>query len=399
MCDTLGFVSEGKSLFAKNSDRSPNEPQLLEYIGAAKHSDDTIKATYINVPQANETHGIFLSRPSWLWGGEIGVNDCGVAIGNEAVWTLGSYGDEALTGMDMLRLALERSSDATEAVKLLTELLETYGQGGNCGYDHEFFYDNSFLVQDANALYVLETAGKDWVYKKYDRASISNRLSIGSDGDAYSGDKCNFALKHTEHVYNIASGSRKRKCLTQKCLASAADTSDMMGALRVHDKGVSNPFASGTVKSTCMHFGGIVGDHTTSSVVADIKKGRTVIWATGCSMPCVSLFKPWVFGEGDAPFINCGSSYWYGREMFIRKLIGKKLPDEYYLERDSIEKGWIELIDGGACDITGNCLEEEKAFFEKWSKYDFEPAGAGSAFLKRWDEKTKVLLEERETAF
>ena len=32
MCDTMGFFHEGSAIFAKNSDRSPNEPQVLEYI-------------------------------------------------------------------------------------------------------------------------------------------------------------------------------------------------------------------------------------------------------------------------------------------------------------------------------------------------------------------------------
>lgn len=28
MCDTMGFFHEGSAIFAKNSDRSPNEPQV-----------------------------------------------------------------------------------------------------------------------------------------------------------------------------------------------------------------------------------------------------------------------------------------------------------------------------------------------------------------------------------
>ena len=36
MCDTLGIIENkgNRALFAKNSDRSPNEPQILEYIPA-----------------------------------------------------------------------------------------------------------------------------------------------------------------------------------------------------------------------------------------------------------------------------------------------------------------------------------------------------------------------------
>ena len=37
MCDTMGFFHEGSAIFAKNSDRSPNEPQVLEYIPAKDH--------------------------------------------------------------------------------------------------------------------------------------------------------------------------------------------------------------------------------------------------------------------------------------------------------------------------------------------------------------------------
>lgn len=52
----------------------------------------------------SETHAVILSRPSWLWGAEMGANEHGVCIGNEAVWTKEPVGKgEALLGMDLLR--------------------------------------------------------------------------------------------------------------------------------------------------------------------------------------------------------------------------------------------------------------------------------------------------------
>ena len=202
MCDTMGFFYEGSAIFAKNSDRSPNEPQVLEYIPAKDHDETELKVTYTTVPQVPHTKAILISRPVWLWGAEMGVNEDGVCIGNEAVFTKGAYHKEndTLIGMDYLRLALERASTAKEAVDVITELLPVYGQGGNCAYDHKFYYDNSYLIMDRHHIFILETADKEWACEEVDRGSISNRLSQ---------DKA-FARKHKDPVYSTFSGSGDR---------------------------------------------------------------------------------------------------------------------------------------------------------------------------------------------
>ena len=99
-------------------------------------------------------------------GAEMGFNEYGLNIGNEAVFTKEKKGKDSLIGMDMLRLALERTKKAKEALDLIIELLQEYGQGGNCGYDHNFHYHNSFLIADREEAYVLETAGKYYAAKK-----------------------------------------------------------------------------------------------------------------------------------------------------------------------------------------------------------------------------------------
>lgn len=403
MCDTLGSLANGKVLFGKNSDRSPNEPQILEYFPPAIHDETDLEATYIRVPQVKETHGVLLSRPSWMWGAEIGVNDCGVCIGNEAVFTLGKYGKTGLTGMDMLRMALERSENAKSAVSTVIELLERFGQGGNCGYDHDFFYDNSFLIMDRGELYVLETCGREWVCKKYDRASISNRLSIGADGDRYSGGKAyDFRARHTERFYTLGSGSGARQAQTGRCVGTLRSVGDVFSALRTHGAGVKNPFAQGSVGSACMHFGGIVGDHTTQSMAVELRPDKTVVWATGSSTPCVSLFKPFEFGaEPVSPVFAAGDAeakkYWYAQEKFRRQLIGKCVPAEFFAERDELETSWLTLAETNCIpELSEKCAAEEKEFYARWSAYDFPPAKASRGFVNRWEKKTAVFLGEME---
>ena len=68
------------------------------------------QCTYIEVDQVAHTHTVILSKPAWMWGAEMGANDQGVCVGNEAVWTkLNGPADleEKLLGMDMVRWALE----------------------------------------------------------------------------------------------------------------------------------------------------------------------------------------------------------------------------------------------------------------------------------------------------
>ncbi len=140
MCDTLvalgTHTADGAVWFAKNSDREPGEAQLVEVVAGADHpSSSDVRCTYLSVPQAPRTHTVILSRPFWMWGAEMGVNEHGVAIGNEAVFTRMPYRrDGVLTGMDLLRLALERSGSAEQAVETIVALLYDHGQGGRCGY-------------------------------------------------------------------------------------------------------------------------------------------------------------------------------------------------------------------------------------------------------------------------
>ncbi|MFC6343027.1 carcinine hydrolase/isopenicillin-N N-acyltransferase family protein, partial [Nocardioides hankookensis] len=121
MCDTFVIRGSGGMLLAKNSDRDPNEAQLWEWTPAADHeADEVVRTTYVAVPQVARTHATVVSRPWWMWGAEMGANEHGVAIGNEAVFTKEKASLEpGLLGMDLLRLALERATSAREAAEVV----------------------------------------------------------------------------------------------------------------------------------------------------------------------------------------------------------------------------------------------------------------------------------------
>jgi hypothetical protein len=185
MCDALvalGTVTaSGSTLWAKNSDRPPDERQILEWHGP-RPAEQTTATTYLDVHGSNrQTHGVLVSRPSWMWGVEHGVNDVGVVVGNEMIFTTVDprTAPPGLTGMDIVRLAVERADDAAAAVDVVTEMVERYGQGGS-GHEHRHRpYWSSFLIADARRAFVLETNDRRWALEEVNAVrAISNRTTI-----------------------------------------------------------------------------------------------------------------------------------------------------------------------------------------------------------------------------
>ncbi len=404
MCDTL-FKKIGKNaIFLKNSDRSANEPNLIVYYPKRK-AEGQIKCTYITVTD-KDSLAVLLYKPSWIWGAEMGINEKGVTIGNEAVWTK-SKGKktERLLGMDLLRLALERGETAKEALQIIIDLLIEYGQGGNAGYDHTFYYDNSFLITDGKECYVLETAGKKWAWRKEEsQANISNRLSI-TDNYHESSEKGNFLKGNFEPIYSFFSGSQQRK--TCGCFyldrMKEFSLSDAFDTLRAHHNNADDHtlFTKGSVKSVCMHAGGI-GDHTTGSMAVFYIDNKPYIWVTGSSTPCLSVFKPIVFGKTQAPvFSNQEESlaYFMQREKVNRAIYANIIDATAHrekakkLENEFIAKFLLFIKDANN-DYENLCLEcakEEQKLYDSYAN-EVKLLEEGNGNLSSyWQKKNKNL--------
>ena len=144
MVSTPATSAHGQTLFAKNSDRPQEEAQPLTLRPREKHAEDAVvKLQFVGIPQASTTFRHVGSRPYWCRGYEQGFNEHQVVIGNEALPSrLPETNSPKLIGMELLRLGLERSATAEQAVDVMTALIERHGQGRFANDEGVRTYDN-----------------------------------------------------------------------------------------------------------------------------------------------------------------------------------------------------------------------------------------------------------------
>lgn len=287
MCDTLvalpAATAAGATLFAKNSDRPPDEVQVVQWV-PPRRDHGVLRVTHIDIePAPGHTLGALVSQPTWCWGAEHGVNEAGVAIGNEAIYTTldPRSAPPALTGLDLVRLGLERATDAATAVAVITDLLERYGQGGSghdpAGRTGPKAYWNSFLVADPQAAFVIETSGREYAVEQVAAGgvrAISNRTTIAA-----------FDAQHRHPRQPVERLVDPRWHASQQVLAQRPVTPQaLMAHLRSHDSCAEPGW------SVCMHgrdADGALVEVTTASLVAELPADGSpprVWWLVGA--PC-----------------------------------------------------------------------------------------------------------------
>ena len=384
MCDTIGigqaFTGTQVSIFGKNSDREADETHLvLSVPGMAGIEPQDLKCTYITIPQVPSTHAMVLCKPFWIWGAEMGVNEMGVAIGNEALFTkVRPEKKPGLIGMDLLRLALERAGSAPEAAEVITGLLTEYGQGGPCGYrDKRFSYMNSFIIMDRKDILTLETVGRDYALKRHGgHAAISNKIIIKSDWDSSSLSEGTDFSSLTDPITTFFAGSGSRKSQNDAAMNSlkgALRAVDTFGMLRSH---YGNKPYKGFNCDVCMHACDplIRRSQTTGSMVVELHPdNRFRIFVTAGSAPCLTPFKPYMpavpypdAGRGGSAYSM--DSYWWRHEAYhvsamlrydsIWPLVHKRIAEQ--------EMRWAEEMPAHEWNATGQRLADisHQAFAE-----------------------------------
>ncbi|GAB4475930.1 MAG: dipeptidase [Anaerolineae bacterium] len=440
MCDTMlapgHLTADGAPIFGKNSDREANEAQHLLRVPRTRHAPGSrVQCTYISIPQVEETYEVLLSKPFWIWGAEMGTNEFGVTIGNEAVFAKVPHEKQpGLIGMDLLRLALERARTAREALDVITHLLEEYGQGGNCGYTHTFSYFNSFIIADPNEAWVLETVARMWIAERVrDIRTISNGYTIGSEFDLASPDIISYAVDHgwcrgrddfhmarcyADTINTRFSRSAERQCRTTDLLSKRRGeitVEDVMAVLRDHgpDAGPDfSPVGRNDIFnfSVCAHAGyGPVrlAGQSTGSMVSHLAADVQTHYFTATSAPCTGVFKPVWTGvdlpdTGPAPTgIYDSESLWWQHEILHRAtLINYAARIELYrAERDALEQKFI--AGAQACRATSpeeraaysaDCFKQAAEAEERWRQRVLAAGGgARQALLHRrfWKQRSR----------
>jgi hypothetical protein len=315
MCDTLCGSGSGGMVFAKNSDRPPGEVQVAMPFARRASAGCTLRTQYLSIGDTG-AHATFLSCPTWLWGAEHGVNEHGVAIGNERVGTIHDAGaaKPALIGMDLVRLGLERARTALEALDVMTELLTTCGQGGIADAAHHEAYDSSFLIADPAHAIILDTSGTDYAAAPFpDGTAISNRHTLTTEWTRASdslggGDDFDRYRDHTEHTgYADVRLAASRRFLGSHPLGGLTPAATA-AHLRDHGHGPwGAPGSAGPADpppaelgpdfsgiSVCMHVRDL--SVTAASFIAvlptEIAGGAPLLTFVAPSSPCVSVYVP-----------------------------------------------------------------------------------------------------------
>ena len=361
MCDTLCAPGPRGMVFAKNSDRPPGEVQIAWPFGRRATAGCTLRTQYLSIGDTG-AHATFLSCPTWLWGAEHGVNEHGVAIGNERVSTThdAAAATPRLIGMDLVRLGLERARSAAEAVDVLTGLLETCGQGGIADASRQVAYDSSFLIADPTQAFVLETAGSDYAVAPFPTGvAISNRITL-EDFDRFRDPAEDTAFADVR----LAASRRFLASTGSGGLTSAATAAH----LRDHGTGPwgapgtdgpvhpppSGVDTDGSGVSVCMHVRGVVV--TTASMIAelppDLAEGAPLRVSVAAGSPCVSIYVP-AFprtAAGPPPFVPVelsGEELWHAGAT-LRQLVEAD-PDALPVIRETLtpveDELWAEAED------------------------------------------------------
>ena len=338
MAISAAYTEYKENILAKNSDRPTGECQRLIFFPARKSERGArLKMTDLEIDDTESTYALIGSQPYWTWGFEMGFNQCGLMIGNEAQGSKNAeFEKTGILGLDLVRLGLERGANAREAIEVITSLLEIYGQNANASQLTDRRYENSYLLVDGSEIWLLETAGREWVARRIsDRIGISNCYSIEEVFELSSpkvestarksrwlapDEPFNFAKAYTKPaIRQTLAVPRMRRLNKLLSETGIHNFKTLRTILRDHFDGeiTEERFSpsSATFFSVCMHMMSWGESETTASLIShtDCVLGVVSRWAA--AQPCQSVYLPIYFTGYIPKSLSVGDAY-YSPESF-----------------------------------------------------------------------------------
>lgn len=351
-CDTFvacpDVATDGAMLLGKNSDRPAGECQPLRYWPRRHAAPGArLRLAYLEIPEAEHTWAHLGASPYWCWGHELGLNEWGVAIGNEALFTrdlaehisahrAGQSMPQGMLGMELVRLGLERATTAAGAVAVITDLLSAHGQwaSGVPGRPiDDGAYDNSYLIADPHEAWVVETSGHRWAARQITAGTyaISNQPTIRTAWDRASTDLGAHAVAAgwwpagTSRPFDFARAyadphtplqashirlQRSRQLLADATARGGVSHADAARLLRDHYEGtfLGGPYFTAGLPdllTLCMHDSpaGFTWGNTASSAIMHLPDapGRLPHLWWAATTPCTSVYLPVFPAAGTLP--------------------------------------------------------------------------------------------------
>ncbi|RCK77179.1 MAG: Dipeptidase [Anaerolineae bacterium] len=383
MCDSFVALSNvtqnGTVIFAKSADCEVNEANAIVRIPRQKHvKGEAVRLTHLVIPQAEETYEVFLTKAFWTYGAEIGINEYGLAMGEEAVYTTEMHEEQdGVIGPDLVRLGLERAKNCQEALQVMIDLLEKYGQGGSAELKGNSHFDSSFLMADSQEAYILETAGRNWAIRKIDSFdSISNLLTISDNYTRCSLTTSKAALNWAQRFalpeYPPNLGSVERQTTTYQALKNQQGkitVKTFFEIMRHHGEGY-HPATATAHRNICVHAGPQENRwwQADGVMVTEVGEHGVIAWVTGTSGTCVSIFKPVFLGVelpdiGPVPTEHFDPrSLWWKHELLHRRAMAdfENLVPEIRKDFDIIEEQFLAEAE----TVKKGTLAEKKDFMD-----------------------------------
>ncbi|MFV2067260.1 MAG: C69 family dipeptidase [Pirellulales bacterium] len=420
MCDTFvalgNSTASGSVLLAKSADTEVNEAEhVVRYPRREYGEGALVRITHRTIPQARVTHETILGRSFWAWGAELGCNEHGVAVGNEAAFSNQKAETDGTCCLDLCRLPVERGETARQAVEVVGQVVEAFGQGGNCQMMGNFPFDTGLLIADRHEAYVVNCAGKHWAARKVDDVmAISNRYQITDDWDMSSlqpgnGAKPDFRATFADEKRENEAAALKRECRALELLQArkgSITVKDMADILRDlgDDPDSYNIPEDELPTRICMHAGPseLRFWHATGAMITDSSDEGVLVWMTATSATDLSIFKPLFFGAempdmGPPPMgIHTDGSLWWKHEHLHRRAVADyhalkadirgdfdALETEFFAEGPSVKKADAHIKTNFVKDCWRRAEEATDRWIEKLERRNYFIADP--AYRAMWD--------------